>query len=150
MYRRRWVRELNLAHSRHARNPIASATSHRRRFLLPRPITRRRLPSHHRHSEVCPSHPLLAGRLRSAEQLYWTTRAGRKHAALLIDRRDVSKRHDLRAETDIRSFEVDANAIAVADIAVARANMPASVCRAKNSYSSTLPAPMAPSSTVST
>jgi hypothetical protein len=41
-----------------------------------------------------------------------------KHVAILIDRRDASKRHDLRAETDIGRAQT--NAIAIADTTVSR------------------------------
>jgi hypothetical protein len=41
-----------------------------------------------------------------------------KHVAILIDRRDASKRHDLRAETDIGRAQT--SAIAIADTTVSR------------------------------
>lgn len=41
-----------------------------------------------------------------------------KHSALLIERRDPTKRHDLRAETDIGRTQT--NAVVVADATVSR------------------------------
>lgn len=100
--------------------PIASATSAPTAFPAATPNYPASPPFASPAFGSMPQPPAAGGQAPVGGTIVLDRASRPKHAALLIDRRDVSKRHDLRAETDIGRSGSSANAIAVADITVSR------------------------------